>query len=60
MTAAIQTPELVEHEPLSLTLGELLEAITDVTQDDEEIAATLLHMVDTRRVRLITPPGLAD
>jgi hypothetical protein len=54
MSAAIQT-EVIE-EPLAITLAELLDVISEVTPDEDEIVATMLHMVETRRVRLITPP----
>jgi hypothetical protein len=42
-------------EPLAVTLAELLAVIAEVTPDEDEIVATMLHMVETRRVRLITP-----
>jgi hypothetical protein len=38
-----------------VTLAELLAVIAEVTPDEDEIVATMLHMVETRRVRLITP-----
>ncbi len=54
MSAAIQS-EVIE-EPLAITLAELLDVIAEITPDEDEIVATMLHMVETRRVRLITPP----
>jgi hypothetical protein len=45
-----------EHERLAVTLAELLSVIAQVTPDEDEIVATMLYMVDARRVRLIEPP----
>jgi hypothetical protein len=56
MSAAIQIDVHPADEPLAVTLAELLEVIAEITQDDDELAATMLHMVEARRVRLITPP----
>ena len=55
MSAAIQTDLHPADEPLAVTLAELLDVIGEVTADEDEIVATLLHMVEARRVRLITP-----
>jgi hypothetical protein len=55
MSAAIQTDRHPDDEPLAVTLAELLAVIAEVTPDEDEIVATMLHMVETRRVRLITP-----
>jgi hypothetical protein len=56
MSTAIQIDVHPADEPLAVTLAELLEVIAEVTADEDEIVATMLHMVDARRVRLITPP----
>lgn len=47
------TAPLADEEPLVVTLGELVEVLSEVTDDDDELAATLLHMVEGGRVRLI-------
>ena len=44
------------HEPLAVTLAELLSVIAQITPDEDEIVATMLYMVETRRVGLIEPP----
>ena len=51
MSAAIQTDRHPDDEPLAV------EHVAEpcVAQDEDEIVATMLHMVETRRVRLITP-----
>jgi len=43
-------------EPLAVTLADLLSAIAEVTPDEDEIVATMLYMVEARRVGLIEPP----
>jgi hypothetical protein len=40
------------HEPLSVTLLELVEAVSDVTSNEVEVVATVLHMLESGRVRL--------
>jgi hypothetical protein len=40
------------EEPLHVTLLELVEAINDITSNDEEAVATVLYMIETGRVRL--------
>jgi hypothetical protein len=55
MSAAIQTYRHPADEPLAVTLAELLDVIGEVTTDEDEIVATMLYMVEARRVRLITP-----
>lgn len=47
------TAPQTDEEPLVVTLGELVEVLSEVTDDDDELAATLLHMVEGGRVRLI-------
>jgi hypothetical protein len=39
-------------EPLRLTLLELVGAVCDVTNSDAEVVATVIHMIETGRVRL--------
>ena len=46
--------ETVRHdEPQHLTLLELVKAVADVTDDEQEIIATVCHMLRTGSVRLI-------
>lgn len=42
----------IAHEPLHVTLLELVEAISDVTDDEAEVVATAIHMLEDGRVRL--------
>ena len=42
----------VRSEPIHVTLLELVEAVSDVTDSDVEIVATVLHMLESGRVRL--------
>lgn len=56
MSVAIPTTPNPADEPLAVTLAELLEVLSEITQDEDEIVATLLHMVEERRVRLVLPP----
>jgi hypothetical protein len=41
------------EEPLRVTLGELISVLSELTEDENEIVATAVHMVDGGRVRLI-------
>jgi hypothetical protein len=50
--ASIQIESAALHEPLSLTLLELVEAVNDVTSNDDEVVATVRHMLQTGRIRL--------
>jgi hypothetical protein len=54
MSAAesIQIESAAIHEPLSLTLLELVEAVNDVTANEYEVVATVQHMLQSGRVRL--------
>jgi hypothetical protein len=36
----------------ALTLLDVIQAVSDVTQDDQEIIATVAHLISSRRVRL--------
>jgi hypothetical protein len=40
------------HEPLHVTLLELVEAVSDVTDNDAEVVATVIHMLENGRVCL--------
>ena len=52
-TLPIRSPvELQEPESKSLTLLELVGSVCDVTDDDDEIVATVLQMLRSGRVRL--------
>jgi len=52
-TAAITESEAaIAHEPLRVTLLELVAAVCDVTDSDTEVVATVLYMLETGRVRL--------
>jgi hypothetical protein len=49
----IESAEIATRdEPLSLTLLELVEAVNDVTSSDDEVVATVRHMLQTGRIRL--------
>ena len=39
-------------EPLGVTLLELVQAVNDVTDSDDEVVATVQHMLASGRVRL--------
>lgn len=52
-TLPIQSPvELQEPESKSLTLLELVGSVCDVTDDDDEVVATVLQLLRSGRVRL--------
>ena len=40
------------REPLRVTLLELVGAVCDVTNSDAEVVATVVHMIESGRVRL--------
>jgi hypothetical protein len=45
--------EPIRHdEPQHLTLLELVEAVSEVTDDEQEIIATVLHMLENGSVKL--------
>jgi hypothetical protein len=44
--------EGLETEPMATTLLELVRALSEVTEDDREVVATVQHMLETGRVRL--------
>ena len=39
-------------EPLSVTLLDVVRAIGEVTEDDREVVATVLHLLATGQIRL--------
>ena len=41
-----------QGDPLSLTLLDLVASVSDVTGDEREVVATVLHMLRSGRVRL--------
>jgi hypothetical protein len=52
-TLPIQSPvEFHWPEPRSLTLLELVGSVCEVTDDDDEVVATVLHLLRSGRVRL--------
>ena len=57
MAVAIQPHPLLDlpeegEAPRDLTLLELVRAVGDVTEDEREIVATVLHLLRSGRVRL--------
>ncbi len=50
--ASVRIENATINEPLSLTLLELVEAVNDVTSSDDEVVATVRHMLQTGRIRL--------
>jgi hypothetical protein len=52
-TTALQLPlEAQDAEPRNATLLELVRAVCDVTDSDEEVVATVLQMLRSGQVRL--------
>ena len=52
MSAALRFTSCRPGEARAATLLELVTAICESTEDDQEVVATVLHLLDTRRVRL--------
>ena len=48
----IQVPRFQTSGCVDVTLLELVNAVCDVTDDDGEVVATVLHLLSTGRVRL--------
>jgi hypothetical protein len=42
----------ITEEPLRVTLLELVEAISDITNTEAEVVDTVIYMIETGRVRL--------
>jgi hypothetical protein len=53
MTAAIPRIAKCDEAPPATTLAQLIAVLSELTQDENEIVGTLLHMVEQRSVRLI-------
>ncbi|MGH7336662.1 MAG: hypothetical protein ACREI7_03715 [Myxococcota bacterium] len=51
---AIARPAPVVEPPPRTTLAHLLSVLSELTDDENEIVGTLLHMVEQGSVRLIT------
>jgi hypothetical protein len=49
---AVQQPAPVIREARATTLLALVRAVSEVTQDDREVVATILHMLRSGEVRL--------
>jgi len=52
MSAALRYTSCQPGEGRSTTLLELVTAICESTEDDQEVVSTVLHLLDTGRVRL--------
>jgi hypothetical protein len=53
MSAAPSLPNQAQTvEPLNVTLLEVVRAIGEVTEDDHEVVATVLHLLATNQIRL--------
>jgi hypothetical protein len=52
MTVAMRAPKF-EEAPPATTLADLIAVLSDLTDDENEIVGTLLHMVEQGSVRLI-------
>jgi hypothetical protein len=50
-TATLPIPSQTES-PIQLTLLELVGAVSEVTKDDREVVATVLHMLRSGRIEL--------
>jgi hypothetical protein len=56
MTAvATMTLSMPVAEPPAITLPELIRVLSELTEDENEIVGTLLHMVERGSVRLLAP-----
>ena len=53
MTAAIVTAATLDEAPPATTLANLITVLSELTDDENEIVGTLLHMVEAGSVRLI-------
>ena len=54
MTAAIPRAAKTDQAPPATTLARLISVLSELTDDENEIVGTLLHMVERGSVRLIT------
>lgn len=46
-------PTLVRDDPVETTLLDLVAVVGEVTDDEREVVATVLHLLRTGRVRLV-------
>lgn len=46
-------PTLVRDDPVETTLLDLVHVIGEVTEDEREVVATVLHLLRSGRVRLV-------
>ncbi len=51
-TATSQSIETPASEPMSVTLLEVVRAVGDVTDNDHEVVATVLHLLVSGKIRL--------
>ena len=52
MSAALRFTSCQPEEKRAATLLELVSAICETTEDDQEVVSTVLHLLETGRVRL--------
>jgi hypothetical protein len=52
MSAALRFTSSLPGEARKATLLELVTAISETTEDDQEVVRTVLHLLETGRVRL--------
>ena len=52
MGQALRVDQVDEVQPAKLTLLDLVQAVAEVTDDDREIVATVLHMLRAGHVKL--------
>jgi hypothetical protein len=52
---ALGIPCVAKHDDVApaITLARLIEVLSELTEDEDEIVGTMLHMVERRSVRLI-------
>jgi hypothetical protein len=52
---ALGIPRLAKRDdlPPAITLAKLIEVLSELTEDENEIVGTMLHMVERRSIRLI-------
>lgn len=52
---ALGFPRLAKRDDVApaITLAQLLQVLAELTEDENEIVGTMLHMVERRSVRLI-------
>jgi hypothetical protein len=53
MKTAIAPAATTEEKPPATTLAHLISVLSELTEDENEIVATMLHMVERGSVRLI-------